>query len=268
MSLPNQDGSPICMLNVRTLDRSTPVHGKDAWIASQRGSLVRIFHVLAQAQESRDQDPDLFGNCSRQLTLFNHRSFSSKTPQESEREAGAKLSGPLWREDIPGETERLRPLMLVRAIKEIDGGALLPTLTVCGNWNRKGASLHSGDGLASALRKLPTLCSRDHRNSGGKALTKRGRSRLPTALKHLLPILLKSDGSRGPTKAERPDSGGPSLHTALRRLQKQSLPQEILRGYTTGFRLTPEFAEWWMGWPIRWTALKPVETGKSRSKRP
>jgi hypothetical protein len=121
--------------------------------------------------------------------------------------------------------------------------------------------------LATAIKRLPTLCSRDHRNSGGTILTKRGRSRLPTALKHLLPTLLKSDGSRGPTKAERPDSGGPNLHTAPGRLSPQSLPPETTRDVTRGYRLTPEFAEWWMGWPIRWTALKPVETVKSRSKQ-
>lgn len=33
-------------------------------------------------------------------------------------------------------------------------GFLLPTLTVCGNYNRKGASPTSGDGLATALKKI------------------------------------------------------------------------------------------------------------------
>ena len=235
MFLSNQDGSPICMLNVRTLDRSTPVHGRDEWIASQRDSLVRIFHVLAQARESTGQDQDLFGSCSKQLTLSNRQSSSLKTPRESEQKAGGRSSAPLWRGDIPGVMERLLPLMSARAIREIDGGALLPTLTVCGNWNRKGASKNSGDGLSTALRNMPTL--------------------------------LSSDGNRGPTKAERPNSGGPNLHTALKRLQTQSLPQETLQGAATGYRLTPDFAEWWMGWPIRWTALKPAETGKCPSRQ-
>lgn len=42
--------------------------------------------------------------------------------------------------------------------------ALLPTLTVHGNYNRKGASKNSGDGLATAIQKLmPTLAARDYR---------------------------------------------------------------------------------------------------------
>jgi hypothetical protein len=45
------------------------------------------------------------------------------------------------------------------ATLETDGGSL-PTLTICGNYNRKGASKTSGDGLITALlkrRKFPTL---------------------------------------------------------------------------------------------------------------
>jgi len=266
VSLPNQDGSQACMLNVQTLDCLTPVHGREKWIASQRDSLAKIFHVLAQARESTGNGAGLSGSCSRQLTLSSRQSSSLKTPRESEQRAGGKSLGHLWREDIPGETERLRPLMSAQAIKEIDGGALLPTLTVSGNWNRKGASQNSGDGLATALRTLPTLLSTDGDHGGPNARDSKGRYSLSGAIPRL-PTLLKSDASRGPTKAERPDSGGPNLHTALRRLSTQSLPQEILQDVVAGFRLTPEFAEWWMGWPIGWTALKPVETDKSHCKR-
>jgi len=260
------DGSPASMSNVQTSKNLMQHHGKDEWIASQRASLAKIFHVLDQAPESKEKDRASFGNYSGRLMISNRQSFFSKTPPESEQKAEERSSRLLWREDIPGETERLQPLMSVRAIKEIDGGALLPTLTVCGNWNKKGASQNSGDGLATAIKKLPTLCARDYKNSGGKKLTKRGKFCLPRAIKHL-PTLLKQDGARGPTKAERPDSGGPNLHTALRRLRHQSLASETIPEYTTGYRLTPEFAEWWMGWPIRWTALKPVVTDRSRSKQ-
>src|SRR5512140_3488159 len=44
---------------------------------------------------------------------------------------------------------------------------LLPTLTVAGNYNRKGASPESGDGLVTALREMyPTLCARDAKGPG------------------------------------------------------------------------------------------------------
>jgi hypothetical protein len=38
-----------------------------------------------------------------------------------------------------------------------------PTPTVDGNYNRKGLSKDSGDGLATFVRKLPTPCATDHK---------------------------------------------------------------------------------------------------------
>jgi hypothetical protein len=48
--------------------------------------------------------------------------------------------------------------MLGRRTSETDSG-LWPTPTVCGNYNRKGASATSGDGLATAVRMWPTPTS-------------------------------------------------------------------------------------------------------------
>jgi len=44
---------------------------------------------------------------------------------------------------------------------------LIPTPTVCGNYNRKGASKNSGDGLATWASKLPTPMARDWKRKGG-----------------------------------------------------------------------------------------------------
>jgi hypothetical protein len=93
-------------------------------------------------------------------------------------------------------------------------GSLLPTLTVCGNYNRKGASATSGDGLATVLKMLPTLVARDYRHPG--------RSRL------------ERTGSKA----------------------GDCLPQVI------GGPLNPDWCEWFMGWPIGWTELKPLATDK------
>ena len=46
-----------------------------------------------------------------------------------------------------------------------------PTPTVCGNYNRKGASATSGDGLATAVRMWPTPICRDSRTVKGGART-------------------------------------------------------------------------------------------------
>jgi len=46
-----------------------------------------------------------------------------------------------------------------------------PTPTVCGNYNRKGASATSGDGLATAVNRWPTPIARDSRSVRGGART-------------------------------------------------------------------------------------------------
>jgi hypothetical protein len=44
--------------------------------------------------------------------------------------------------------------------------SLWPTPTVCGNYNRKGASANSGDGLATAVKAFPTPKARDWKDTG------------------------------------------------------------------------------------------------------
>jgi hypothetical protein len=111
--------------------------------------------------------------------------------------------------------QTLAPLISVSAF-----GSLLPTLTVCGNYNAKGASASSGDGLATALKKLmPTLVARDYRHPG--------RSRLE-----------RTGGTHG-----------------------ECLPQVIAGP------LNPDWCEWFMGWPVGWTASSALETDKFQEWR-
>lgn len=57
---------------------------------------------------------------------------------------------------------RTKPNKLGWAVAE----RMWPTPTVCGNYNRKGASATSGDGLATAVRMWPTPQASDNRNRG------------------------------------------------------------------------------------------------------
>jgi hypothetical protein len=109
----------------------------------------------------------------------------------------------------------------------------------------------------------------------------------------LLPTVTKSDGEGGPGTSKK-RTGGMNLRTAMtmlpticatdfkgpysaegyqKQMQHRSKPLRDTLAHTTGHRLTSAFAEWWMGWPLRWTATrrgkesKPVATGKCRSRR-
>jgi len=48
-------------------------------------------------------------------------------------------------------------------IEALSARSIWPTPTVKGNYNRKGLSKQSGDGLATAVQKWPTPTARDHR---------------------------------------------------------------------------------------------------------
>ena len=152
-SAPQRDGSPTCGCTKETSGCSIHPNTRDEWILSQRDSLAKIFQRQEKEKESRAREADLSLKSSAQLTVFTLLLSGSKTAQESERGDGLWLSGNWWRVDTPGATESLERLMLVPIISGIDGGALLPTLTVCGNYNRKGASPTSGDGLITAIKR-------------------------------------------------------------------------------------------------------------------
>ena len=105
-----------------------------------------------------------------------------------------------------------------------------PTPTVCGNYNRKGASATSGDGLAIAVKTWPTATA------------------TATAYKGWSP---------NHNRANTDDRLDYSVEREAFQPGQQTPPM----------RLNPDWCEWLMGWPIGHTALKPLETDKFREWR-
>ena len=105
------------------------------------------------------------------------------------------------------------------------GAGLWPTPTVCGNYNRSGASAKSGDGLATAVvkRTWPTATA--------------------TAYKGWSP---------NHNRADTDDRLDYSVEREAFQPGQQTPPM----------RLNPEWVEWLMGFPIGHTGLKPLETHK------
>ena len=116
---------------------------------------------------------------------------------------------------------RTKPNKLGWAVAE----ATWPTPTVCGNYNRKGASATSGDGLATVVtqRTWPTATATAHKG-----------------------------WSPNHNRAMTDDR----LDYSVERESFQPGQQ------TPPMRLNPEWVEWLMGWPIGHTGLKPLGTGR------
>ena len=122
------------------------------------------------------------------------------------------------------------------------GERVWPTPTVCGNYNRKGASASSGDGLATAVMKWPTPQASDNRPRGTQASTARriaiGKQvGLEAMVKWTTPTAHNAKETNAPSESDR--------NTA--RLAAQA-----------GGSLNPDWVEWLMNWPITWSSLNAV----------
>ena len=263
---PPMAGGQACALNAPISPHGSRPLWMEAWIASQRASLVGILAQQARVRDSagRARDQRMPDACE-QSTLGDLLGSSWKTALASSPSDGMSSLATSWRVDTAGATESLPRLILasVEGTTATDGTAslaaqTLPTLTVCGNYNRVGASEKSGDGIATALRTLPTLMKSDGKPGAGWM---HGDSpRIAMALK--MPPTLCATDSKSPYSA-----AGYAKQT-----EKRSKPLRDTAAHTIGIRLTPAFCLWWMGWPVealaatRGLGSRPLATRGCRSK--
>jgi hypothetical protein len=133
---------------------------------------------------------------------------------------GSSRCAVIWKTSVTPRNRLLFRLARLEHGTSESASGLLPTLTIAGNYNRKGVSEKSGDGLATALiRLLPTLLAPD----GDKGPTKFGRGNL--SLRGTLHAL--TGGQRGPLNPRWCEwfMGYPDGHTELKASATQSFPR-------------------------------------------
>jgi len=110
-------------------------------------------------------DPGCGPNTCDSFASYDPDTSSWRTSQRSWLEGWERFSATWPRAGMTrsGTASQLKPL--APTTREIASG-LWPTPTVNGNYNRKGASATSGDGLATAVRRWPTPTARDYRSPG------------------------------------------------------------------------------------------------------
>lgn len=240
----------------------------EAWISSQRASLAAISAPPGCGLDLAGQAPGQpTGESCGQSTLGDLVGSSWRTALASAPMAALPLPAIWWRADTAGETESLPRLMSEPHTSGTGGTALpgaltlLPTLTICGNCNAKGASENSGDGLVTALRKLPTLTASDGKGGPGHQ-GRQGGFNLRTTMT-LLPTLCATDCKSPYSKAGYE-----------RQTEKRSKPLRDTAAHTIGIRLTEAFCAWWMGWPMEFVAATRAlssphsETHGARCRQP
>ena len=109
--------------------------------------------------------------------------------------------------------------------------------------------------LSEQIAMLPTLTSRDHKDSGKNTDYRKVAMKSKLAGKIvLLPTVT----------TPRPHDNEETVGKYLESQNQKDLTYAI--GKNHGLKLQPAFAEWMMGFPIGWTALDASETPLSRSK--
>ncbi len=183
-----------------TCEPSTGVHGLAAWMSSLAVSRVRISRLQGRAQASTASGQDCGPSSRASFARWDHNSSSWKTLQLLLLEdlRGCSVTWPrsgMMRNGACLERPPLAPRIDAR------GCGFWPTPTVCGNYNRKGLSKTSGDGLATAVRQWPTPTACMSKGSSPAALTRKdGRSRESDRLDHA--VMSAHGGQLNPTWVE------------------------------------------------------------------
>ena len=151
--------------SVPTLDAWTESLGLAESTSSAAGSPART----SRSQERRSGSEGLEAGSGEKwrgwFARFDPTSCSWKTCQLSVL-GGLEEFSETWPRagmTLSGTAFQLQPL--VPTISETESG-FLPTPTVNGNYNRKGASRTSGDGLVAAAKRWPTPCAGGKRWGG------------------------------------------------------------------------------------------------------
>lgn len=188
-----------------TCDLLTDARGVESWISSLADSRARISALPARATESTESEAD-FGASSREslakydrdLRLWKTRQHSLLGDYIEYAETwprwGMTRGGGLYRLETPSGLEAIR--QCITDAKESGSSVKMPTPTVCGNYNRKGASKESGDGLATAVARtmrVATPIARDWRS---------GKASEATHAKNSRPLSEQIGGSLNPNWVE------------------------------------------------------------------
>lgn len=205
-----------------------------------------------QDREREQMTQDTFGLLSgdtlNQLDLF---SASLKTSRDTYR-LDSPQSSAIWEKMVTEQRgEYSQRLKLAHLTREKESTSW-PTVTVNGNYNRKGVSKTSGDGLATAVKNWPTPTAGEAQHAGKHAKGQMGQSLSALARRGEL-----APGEAWPSPLSRDYKGSVTSETLAakgRNPMTNSLPDAVLHKSGPGY-LNPEWVEWLMGVPTGWTEL-------------
>ena len=178
----------------------TANHGADVLMWYREGFPVRTLAQPGRVQESTANAPACGRTWQGLLARYNPFLSTWKTPQCSLLEDSDVFSE-TWPRSGTMRNGCAYQRQSAERITSGTGYGYWPTPTVCGNYNRKGASKTSGDGLATAVRMWPTpVASMSKGSSPAALIRKNGRDRSNDRLDHA--VMASDSGQLNPMWVE------------------------------------------------------------------
>jgi hypothetical protein len=229
----------------------TDDRGADLLTWFRGASLARTSALPAEAQALRAHAAECGGTWRGSLARFDPGSCTWKTAQPSLLGDSEECSV-IWPRSGMTAAGQCWELPTLTPPTSVTDSGLWPTPTVCGNYNRKGASATSGDGLATAVKNWPTPTA-SLGTKGGRVTPRKSREG---------GTLIEAVSSRTfATPTARDWRSGKASEATMER-NSRPLSEQI------GGLLNPTWVEWLMGWPIGWTDLKHSGTDRCPSAQP
>ena len=217
----------------------TEDRGADLLTWFRGASLARTLALPAEAQALKAHAAACGATWRGSLAKFDPASCTWRTAQPSLL-ADSEECSVIWPRSgmtVGGQCWELPTLTPPTSVTD---SGLWPTPTVCGNYNRKGASATSGDGLATAVKNWPTPTA-SLGTKGGRVTPRKSREG---------GTLIEAVSSRTfATPTARDWRSGKASEATMER-NSRPLSEQL------GGLLNPTWVEWLMGWPIGWTDLR------------
>lgn len=248
-------------------------------------SLTKIFLLPEEEPESKERSQGYSMNLLEYAGLVDRDMSSWKTRLPLLGAVSELVSTKLPKSGTMRNGRLYQRESAARRIYVTAGGAFVkcPTPTVSGNYNRKGLSKTSGDGLATWVEKTLKPYKEEasklgRRRNGAVEIQKRIASG-----KYATPKVWDANRSMGPVEiANQMKRDSPSLSAAIIVTEQERLPTpaqwdankagdnsvsqlnrhspglsvKVQTSEQGGGRLNPRWVEWLMAFPIGWTDLK------------
>lgn len=224
-----------------TFAPSTDGLGEELLTWFQAGFRARTSAPPARAQESTANVPAYGGRWRELLVRYDRASCSWRTHRSlwDEDLSACSLTLPKWGSMRDGVLSELQTLERPTAAND---AGLWPTPTVCGNYNRKGESANSGDGLATAVKAWPTPTA-SLGTKGGRVTPRKvreGGTLIEAVSQRIYATPMALDWRSG------------KVSQATMERNSRPLSEQV------GGSLNPTWVEKLMGWPDDWTSLQPM----------